>query len=381
MPATPLPPLPRRRWLQRCAAVSAAALGGPFALAQPGTASDEPPLTIAQIADMSPSQQDVSRDFVTGARLAWQDFNARGGLRGRPVLHRVIEHHGDGAQLQSNWQRLQADPNCLALAGCVGERTASALVTLQQAERGSTLAQIAPWLHSHSTTQGEDLLFGIFPDYRAQIAHALKNLASMGVQELGVVYASAALRTQMQAPVQQAARALALRTQALPESSGRVQPQQAMVLFVGGTPELHDFLRRLALQPGRQCFIVALADVNLQVLAQMGATPRNVSVIATQAVPLVSAGLPIVRAYRERLARLYDEPPSPQGLAGFISARYTAQALANVNGPLTRASLLASLRQRQGLDLGGFGIAFQGRQPVGSSVTQSMLSSNGRIVG
>ncbi len=375
-----LPCPSRRHWLQLCAATL---LPPTAALAQPGGKDEEPPLSVVQIADMSPSQQDVSRDFVTGARLAWQDFNARGGLRGRPVLHRVIEHHGNSANLQATWQQLQADPSCLALAGCVGERTASALLALQQAGHSSSpLAQIAPWLHSSNAPQGEDLLFGIFPDYRAQIAYALKNLASMGVQELGVVYASAPLREHMQAAVQQAAQALALRTRALPDSpSGRTQPEQAIVLFVGGTPELHDFLRRLALQPGRQCFIVALADVNLQVLAQMGATPRNVSVIATQAVPLVNAGLPIVRAYRERLTRLYDEPPSPQGLAGFISARYTAQMLHNVSGPLTRASLLASLRQRQGLDLGGFGIAFQGRQPVGSGVTQSMLSSNGRIVG
>lgn len=379
----PCPPcLPRRHWLQLCAA---ALLPSSPTWAQPSDKEELAPITIAQIADMSPSQQDVSRDFVTGACLAWQDFNARGGLRGRKVRHRVIEHQGNPAQLSALWQQLQADASCLALSGCVGERTASALATLQQSassdSHAAPLAQIAPWLHSYGAPQGEDLVFGIFADYHAQIAHALKNLASMGVQELGVVYASTLLRTQMQAPVQQAAQALGLRTRALPEQAGRTPLEQAIVLFVGGTPELHDFLRRLALAPARQCFIVALADVNLQVLAQMGAAPRNVSVIATQAVPLVSASLPVVRAYRDSLARLYDEPPSPQGLAGFISARYTAQMLHHAGASPTRVSLLAGLRQRQGLDLGGFGIAFQGRQPAGAGVTQSMLASDGRIVG
>ena len=154
-----------------------------------------------------------------------------------------------------------------------------------------------------------------------------------------------------------------------------------MVLFIGGTPELHGFMRRMNLQPGRQCYIVALADVNLQVLSQMGAAKRNVSVIATQAVPLVSAGMPIVRAYRETLARLYDEPPSPQGLAGFIAARYTAQVLQDINGPLTRASALAAFRRRQDVNLGGFTVSFDGRKRSHAYVTQSMLTADGRIVG
>jgi len=98
-------------------------------------------------------------------------------------------------------------------------------------------------------------------------------------------------------------------------------------MFIGGTPELHAFARRLPVQPGTHRYIVALADVNLQVLAQLGGTPRHSSVIATQAVPLLTSTLGVVRAYRQALARYYDEPPSPQGLAGFVSARYAAAVL------------------------------------------------------
>jgi hypothetical protein len=113
----------------------------------------------------------------------------------------------------------------------------------------------------------------------------------------------------------------------------------------------------------------------------MGAAKRNVSVIATQSVPLVTASLPIVRSYRDAMARLYDEPPSPQGLAGFIAARYTAEVLQNVSGPLTRASALAAFRRRQDLNLGGFALAFDGRKRTHAYVTQSMLTADGRIVG
>ena len=381
------PPLHRRRWLQLCAAASLAPHASAFA--QASAKDTERPLVVAQLADMAPGQQDVSRDFLIGSRAAWQDLNARGGVQGRPVQHLVIEVQGTGATLQAAWRSVAGNPACIALSGCVGDAAAGALAALQeQAPPAQPLAHVAPWMHSQDGVYASDLVFGIFPDYQVQIAHALKTLASMGVQELGVVYATAAVRQQSQARVRQAAQTLQLRMQDLPLPGSSAQadqqlasPAQLIVLFVGGTPELHGFMRRLKLQPGRQCYIVALADVNLQVLAQMGATKRNVSVIATQSVPLVTASLPIVRSYREAMARLYDEPPSPQGLAGFIAARYTAEVLQSVNGPLTRASALAAFRRRQDLNLGGFALAFDGRKRTHAYVTQSMLTADGRIVG
>ena len=66
---------------------------------------------------------------------------------------------------------------------------------------------------------------------------------------------------------------------------------------------------------------------------------------------------------------------------GFIAARYTAEVLQGISGPLTRASVLAAFRRRQDMNLGGFSVAFQGRKRANAYVTQSMLTSDGRIVG
>lgn len=380
--------LNRRHWLQVCAAASLAPHASVFA--QPGAkASDAAPIVVAQIADMSPSQQDVSRDFLIGSRAAWQDVNARGGIQGRRVQHQTIEVQGPGEGLQSIWRSVVGNPACVALSGCVGNAAATTLAGMPERLGGAQpIAQVAPWMHSHADIGASDTVFDIFPGYQAQIAHALKNLSTMGVPELGVVYASTAVRDQAQPHINQAAQALGLRVLALPIPGSSAQagqqlaaPAQVMVLFVGGTPELHGFLRKLALPAGRHCYIVALADVNLQVLAQMGTPLRNVSVIATQSVPMVTASLPIVRAYRDALSRLYDEPPSPQGLAGFIAARYTAQVLQGVDGPPTREAVLASLRRRQGMDVGGYTLSYQGRKRIHAYVTQSMLASDGRIIG
>ena len=52
---------------------------------------------------------------------------------------------------------------------------------------------------------------------------------------------------------------------------------------------------------------------------------------------MVTAALPVVRRYREVLARLFDEPPVALSLAGFIAAHYTFEVLNDIEGALTRA--------------------------------------------
>ena len=164
------------------------------------------------------------------------------------------------------------------------------------------------------------------------------------------------------------------------ELGQRLGPQTpAVLLFVGGTPELVQFTQGLARQ-ARQRYVIALADVNLQTVAQMGGG-RSTPVIATQAVPMVNAALPIVRRYREVLARLFDEPPVALSLAGFIASHYTFEVLNDIEGAPTRANTLAAFQRRRDVDVGGFRVSFEGRNRGAGFVTQSMLTADGRVVG
>jgi hypothetical protein len=91
--------------------------------------------------------------------------------------------------------------------------------------------------------------------------------------------------------------------------------------------------------------------------------------------------MPIVRMYRDVLARLFDEPPTALSLAGFIAARYTYEVLSDIDGPVTRASALAAFQRRAPVDVGGYRIAFGPRRRAGTYVTQSMLTQDGRVIG
>lgn len=382
MPSIPTSPI-RRRLLQAAALLATGtALPG---IAQTGrSSSPSRSLVVAQLVDYSLIQQDVSKDFLIGSRAAWQDINARGGIRGRRVEHLALETDGTPASVQKALATVRDIPNCVVLSGSVGDQMASQLV-MQLQKDNLGLAHAAPWLQN-SSLEIDEHTFPIFAARQEQIAYALKTLSVMGMQELGAVYASPQDHTAYHSEVERIASGMKLKLQSFRGADNlRAIGQQltprtpAVLLFVGGTPELAEFTQGLEKQ-ARQRYIVALADVNLQTMLQMGAA-RNTPVIATQPVPLVNASMPVVRAYRETLARLFDEPPTSLSLAGYIAARYTMDVLAEVDGTPTRQNVLAAFQRRSKVDIGGFLVRFNPQRRSNTYVTQSMMTADGRLIG
>ena len=270
------------------------------------------------------------------------------------------------------------------MSGSAGDQLATEIVSLARQE-GLNMAHVAPWLQN-SVSEIDDNTFPIFAARQEQIAHALKNLSVMGITELGAVYGSSRDYAVYRSEVERIAGAMQLKLQVfqglgdLRSLGQKLTPKTpAVLLFVGGTPELAEFTQGLEKQ-ARQRYIVALADVNLQTMQQMGAG-RSTPVIATQPVPMVTSSIAVVRSYRETLARLFDEPPTSLSLAGFIAARYTYEVLNGMEGALTRPSVLSAFQKRTTLDMGGFRISFNNQRRSSTYVTQSMMTLDGRVIG
>lgn len=370
---------------RRQALLAGASLSCPALVrAQPGKGVGKP-VVIAQVADTSAAQQDVSRDFLAGARAAWQDINSRGGLRGRPVQHVVHEVDGSAGALRSALAAIRDDVNCVAVFGTTGDMAARGLAEQMRREK-LAIAHVAPWLQN-SSAEVDERTFPVFAARQEQITHALRSLSVMNVKEVAAVYASDAEFAAYQDDVSRTAAALGVKARVsrpggdlLRLGQGLGADTPAIVLFIGGTPELVQFTQGLQRQ-SRQRYVVALADVNLQTLLQMGAG-KATPVIATQPVPLVTSPLPIVRTYREVFARFFDEAPTALGLAGFIAARYTFEVLSGADAALTRAGALAAFQQRASMDLGGYRIHYDPVQRRSATfVTQSMLGADGRVIG
>lgn len=338
----------------------------------------------AQIVDTSTSQIDVSKDFLVGSRAAWQEINTHGGLQGSAVKHLVLEVDGSAASMRSAIETIKNEPQCVALFGTAGNRAASQLDGILGRELPE-LAHVAPWLQNVEAVASPST-FTIFASRQEQIAHAIKSLSVMGISRVGAVYGSAAEHAEYKADLQQVAKALNLAivsyttpgdlrdlAQSLNANSPRV------LLFIGGTPELVRFSQGVEKQEVQR-YIIAMSDVNLQSIQQMGMS-RFTPMIATQVVPMVNSSLPIVRTYRAALNRFFDEPPTALSLAGYMSARYTHEVLQGIEGSINRTNSLNAFARRSPIELGGFRITPDARNRGTAYVTQSMISADGRLIG
>lgn len=373
--------LPLRRRHVLAAGIASQLAGFATAAAPRGAAL---PVTIAQPFDASAAEQDVAKDFLAGSRAAWQEINGLGGLRGRPVQHVALETDGSPASVRRACTAALEDASCVALAGTAGNPVALHTVAALAQERAA-IAHVAPWLQS-AGVEVDERTFPIFAGRQEQIAHALKSLVVMGVREVGAVFASSREADLYQREVAASAAALRMGISTyradgdLVRLGQRLGPSSpALLLFLGGTPELVQFTQGLERQ-ARQRYLIALGEVNLQTVLQMGGG-KAVPVIATQPVPHVGAALPVVRRYREAMARLFDEAPAALSLAGYIAARYAFEVLETVEGPLTRAAALAAFQRRAAMDIGGYRVRFDDNGRSATFVTQSMLTADGRVVG
>ncbi len=370
----------RRRLL---GATGALALS-PWSLAQEPSSSNgnTQVFTIAQVVDTSIAQQDVSKDLMIGSRAAWQEINSNGGLRGLQIRHATFEVDGSPQSLQEALQAMSTDRQCIAISATSGERAAVELVT-QMRKKNLGMAHVAPWLQN-STLEVDNRTFPIFAARQQQIHHALRLLTDQGVREVGAIYATAQDFRQYRDDIEQISQNLKLKLKTfepqddLGQMNRRLTPDTpAILLFVGGTPEIISFLQ--GIQAQRQRYIVALADVNLQTLSQLGGTHR-IPIVGTQVVPVMSSSLPIVRLYKSVLAKRFDEPPTALGLAGFIAARYTYNVLSTVDGSMTRANVLAAFQKRSFMDIGGYHVSYGNSRQSNNFVAQSMLTADGRVV-
>ena len=361
----------RRSFLRTAGAASAMAATSPALFAQSPAARSP---MVAQIVDSSNQNQDISKDFLVGSRTAWQEINAAGGLRGQVIRHAVLETDGSASQVDAAWTQLRADSNCLASFGACADAVA---VTLSARSRvdSSELAQVAPWLQSALPEQTLNTLV-IFSNREQQLEHALKRMSTVGMDRITVVYQSESERRLNTADIQRLAQSLKIGLSEMPvQPDLTLQAQQIsntnvpLVLFVGGTPELVQFTRGWN-KGNMMRYIIALADVNLATAQQMIGN-RHVPVIGTQAVPVVSSALPIVRRYRQALAKYYDEPPTALSLAGYLSARYTAQVLLNVRGNLNRSTAYEAFLRRQSIDLEGFRVSYENGKLQNAFVTKT----------
>jgi hypothetical protein len=144
--------------------------------------------------------------------------------------------------------------------------------------------------------------------------------------------------------------------------------------------ELAQFTRGLSAR-GVQRYVVCLADVDSNTFLQLN-PGKAVPIIFTQIVPNPHfSKVAVVRAYRDALQRLFDEPPSPISLAGYLAGRYAAQVIAGAGPNPTRPKVLAEFQRRRPVELDGWRVEYMNGSRASSFVSQTLLNTQGAFIG
>lgn len=340
---------------------------------------------VAQLLDSSQDQQEVSRDYSTGLRLAANEFNRTSRRRVQLV---AFQSDGSAASLKSVMASVRKDASLAGFVGTAGERLSLDSIQAARAE-GLTVAHLAPWMFDSRFDADRDVI-SLFASLEAQIRFALKSLESLGIVGIGVVYSSSQAFATLRPGVESASKLLKLRTVVYtPHDGGDVTTMASrlpasspvVLLFLGDTIELSLFAQALSARK-MQRYIVSLANIDVGTLIQLGAG-RAVPLVLTQVVPNPrTSTLPSVREYRSSLKLQFDEAPTQISLAGYLAGRYLFPILARMDRPATRENVLSEFDRRPTEDIGGFQIGFSALQRRGSSfVTQTYLTGDGRQVG
>ncbi len=373
-------PLARRRALGSLAGTAAA-------LALPALAQERP-LLLGQSAPTTGAAAQLGIQMHHGAKLYFDQFNAQGGLSGRPVELRLLDDGYEPERCKANTEQFLRD-DAFALLGYVGTPTSLAALPLVNQAR---IPFFGPFTGAQALREPlSRWVFHVRASYFDETALIVRQLTGLGLTRIavfrqndsygqagldGVLRALAPLNLQPVAvgtvernSVDVAAAVKAIAPQ-MPHAVVQISAYKSCAAFV-----------RAARQAGYGGSFYNVSFVGSQALAdELGADGRGVMVSQVMPHP-TSTTTAITREYLDALRRAGGgQSPNYSSIEGYVAARVFAEGLRRAGKTATRDSVVTALEGLSRLDLGGFAVTFSPRSHAGSSFVElTVLTGDGRV--
>ncbi len=320
-------------------------------------AQSGPPLVVGQLVERGGAQADFARDFMAGAKVAFDAANQAGGLRGRRIT--LVRREVDVADAVPQAVELIERDRAEVLFG-VSERLLPALAAAPEIARRE-VPLLAPL---SGATSGADNVWFIRPDDDSEIVAAHNRLRQFGMRRIALVIASgfdpqlgARLRNTLVKGDSAETLDLYTLTGDPGELATRIAPTKPTAVIVAGDTLAYAGVGRALAQHGWYGFLVGLSSVNPQVAREILGSGYSGGMLLAQTVPNPAAGsLKITREHIARMKQFLDEPPSAATLSGYIAASFLIQAMSAAGGKASGPELRRALQTR--IDLGGFTLDF-----------------------
>lgn len=347
-------------------------------------------LVIGQVVDESGDMLEQSRDYVAGARVYFDSVNAQGGIAGRRIALVVKDGGGSAPRNATLARELIERDGAQVLFGNVGDAGVVALAKSGDLARLNT-ALFAP-LAGIEIEGGSDNIFFLRPAYRAEAVRIVEWFGNIATRRAAVVRGTGDFAREAHDAVVARMRAVGIQLVADVElaSDGRdaeaaarkiTASDPSFVLVLADTVVAGQFIKTLrTLNPA--VTVAGLSNIAHQTLLELASPKLAYGTLLMQVVPDPFRGTSLVaREHLGLMKRFRDEPPSHATLEGFIAAKYLVAVLRSISGEIDRASILAALRARREVDVGGFVVSWPSRANRGSRyVDLTLLRKDGSLL-
>ena len=368
------------RWRAACAAVFLSASASWGAAAEP--------IVIGQVAPFTGPQAVTGRAIHAGAKLYFDAINAKGGVRGRPV--KLVTR--DDAQKAEETVRLTreiiAAESPVALMGTVGTTNLEAIA------KDGVLAQkgvaMIGAVSGASTVAQAPGIYVVKASYHDEVERLFGQLATVGVQRVGLVYQDDGLGRDVLAGAEAAAKAHGMQlvvragyprnTVAVEKAVAEIAKAKVQVVFLGATTAAGiEFVKQYTAAGGAGSMLYGLSIIDTDALLK-ALGPERARGYAFSVVLPQQGDRAVVREYLQLRPASKDPDLSARSMEGFIAAKALVKVMEGAN-TLSAAGVGAALASAKAVDVGGYLLDFSTRgQTASRYVDFAMFGTGGKLV-
>jgi ABC-type branched-subunit amino acid transport system substrate-binding protein len=361
---------------------------GAATFALPALGQSERRIVLGQSAAMSGPAAQLGIQFQTGAKLAFDRANAKGGVNGRTIELKSLDDGYEPARCLANTQALLGE-DVLALFGYIG--TPTSLAALPLANTAKT-PFIAPFTGAQALRDPfSRYAFHLRASYFDETARIVNQVTQVGMKRVAVFHqndsygqagldgVTRALKALQLEPVAtgtvernstDVAAAVAKLLPAKPEAIVQVSAYKSCAAFV-----------RAARKAGYSGQFYNVSFVGTQALAEeLGADARGVVVSQVMPYPFAPLNALTNEFIAAATAASPKVTPNYSSIEGYIAGKVLLEGLRRAGGALSREALIAGLESIQNFDFGGFFVDFGPKKRVGSTfVDLTILDGTGKV--
>ncbi len=375
----------RRHALSRALAFAASSA------AWPSFAQSDGKIVLGQSAPLTGPAAQLGIQFREGAKLFFNQINAKGGINGRTIELRTVDDGYEPEKTAANTKQFLTE-DVFALFGYIGTPTSVAALPLATAAK---VPFFAPFTGAQVLREPFNrYAIHVRASYFDETAAIVKQASAVGIKKFSVFYQNDAYGKAGLEGVERA-----LKTLNLPMSStgtverNSVDVKKAVADILAKQPE-----SIVQISAYKSC----AAFIREARAAGFGGTFYNVSFVGTQALltelgkdargvvvsqvmpypysPNTNIATEFLEALKAASATNKEITANYSSMEGFVAAKVFAEALRRAGRNATRESFITAIESLQNYAMGGFNVNFGPNQHTASKyVDLTVLTDDGRV--